>query len=496
MEETTEFLGPRRQRRRHAAVHVLLPRLGQPRRAPLARDDPAPVELQVAAADDGRHGEEPLRASRPGISLDDLYVGLDRAVHGQEVRGRAAGVRARGHPRRRRRAHDDRVPRDGADAAARAGGHRRRREFDAPYAQVSGAGVLFGASGGVAEAALRMAVEKLTGEPRRDQLDFQAVRGFDGVKEATVDGRRHDGAGRRDLRPGQRRRRSSSGSLAGEDVGYDLVEVMACPGGCINGAGHPVPGPGGRDGRAPGAARRHRQGLEVPQVAGEPGHPPALRRVLRRAELRSSPTTCCTRRTRRSARLTRYPERSRPRSSRPRQRNARVADPPRSAPARRRSPDGVRRRAAPRPAPPPAPAATATAVASRARDRRPDDRPHRLPQGPDDHGPGRPDGRCREQGTAAEDYEVTMYGTPDEVVPLDRPGQRRRGARPREPRGRPLQRRPAHRRGRSRSRRSTRSACSRSSSPATPSTASPTSGAARSTRRARARRPSTSSTTC
>ena len=113
-------------------------------------------------------------------------------------------------------------------------------EFDAPYSRVSGAGVLFGASGGVAEASLRMAVEKLTGEPLVDQLDFNEVRGFEGFKEATVTAggttvRVAVISGLNNVDPLVRR------IVAGEDVGYDLVEVMACPGGCINGAGHPVP---------------------------------------------------------------------------------------------------------------------------------------------------------------------------------------------------------------------------------------------------------------
>ncbi len=118
-------------------------------------------------------------------------------------------------------------------------------EFDAPYARVSGAGVLFGASGGVAEAALRMAVEQLTGTPLTGDLDFHAVRGLEGLKEASVTA---GGAtlrvavisGLNNVEPLVRR------IAAGEDVGYDLVEVMACPGGCINGAGQPVPDGGAR----------------------------------------------------------------------------------------------------------------------------------------------------------------------------------------------------------------------------------------------------------
>jgi formate dehydrogenase major subunit len=113
-------------------------------------------------------------------------------------------------------------------------------EFDPPYKRVTGAGILFGASGGVAEATLRMAVEKLTGEPLVDHLDFTDVRGFEGIKETSVTGggvtvRVAVVSGLNNIEPLAKR------IAAGEDIGYDLIEVMACPGGCINGAGHPVP---------------------------------------------------------------------------------------------------------------------------------------------------------------------------------------------------------------------------------------------------------------
>lgn len=113
-------------------------------------------------------------------------------------------------------------------------------EFDEPYRQVSGAGILFGASGGVAEAALRMAVEKVTGKALTDHLEFEEIRGFEGVKESTVEAngvklRTAVISGLNNAEPVIEK------ILQGVDVGYDLIEVMACPGGCICGAGHPVP---------------------------------------------------------------------------------------------------------------------------------------------------------------------------------------------------------------------------------------------------------------
>lgn len=114
------------------------------------------------------------------------------------------------------------------------------QDFCDPYKRVSGAGILFGASGGVAEAALRMAVEKLTGNVLTDHLDFEEVRGFEGIKEATVEAKGNKVhvaviSGLNNAEP------IIEKILQGVEVGYDLIEVMACPGGCICGAGHPVP---------------------------------------------------------------------------------------------------------------------------------------------------------------------------------------------------------------------------------------------------------------
>ena len=113
-------------------------------------------------------------------------------------------------------------------------------QFDEPYARVTGAGVLFGATGGVAEAALRMAVEELTGTPLAEHLDYVPVGGFEGIKEASVR------AGDKTVKVAVVSGLGNVGQLAarviaGEDIGYDLVEVMACPGGCISGAGNPAP---------------------------------------------------------------------------------------------------------------------------------------------------------------------------------------------------------------------------------------------------------------
>ena len=114
------------------------------------------------------------------------------------------------------------------------------QEYDDPYKIGTGAGILFGNSGGVAEAALRLAVEKLSGVPLGQHVDFTEIRGFDGVKETTIEAngmkvRVAVISGLNNAEPILQK------MVNGEEIGYDLIEIMACPGGCISGAGHPVP---------------------------------------------------------------------------------------------------------------------------------------------------------------------------------------------------------------------------------------------------------------
>lgn len=106
-----------------------------------------------------------------------------------------------------------------------------------PFGFKTGAGVIFGNSGGVSEAALRYVSEKISGE-KRENYEFHSVRGEDGVREATLqlNGREFvlavvSGLGNA--------RRVLEKIKSGEKT-YDFVEVMACPGGCVGGAGQPV----------------------------------------------------------------------------------------------------------------------------------------------------------------------------------------------------------------------------------------------------------------
>ncbi|MBR1562551.1 MAG: [Ruminococcus sp.] len=109
-------------------------------------------------------------------------------------------------------------------------------EFDDPFETASGAGAIFGATGGVMEAALRTAAIKLDGECKA--LEFTEVRGTKGIKEAdyTVGGVNVKVC----VASGLANARKVVDSIIAGEKQYDFVEVMACPGGCINGGGQPL----------------------------------------------------------------------------------------------------------------------------------------------------------------------------------------------------------------------------------------------------------------
>ncbi|MFA7056215.1 MAG: NADH-dependent [FeFe] hydrogenase, group A6 [Candidatus Cloacimonadales bacterium] len=110
--------------------------------------------------------------------------------------------------------------------------------LDMPFGFSSGAGVIFGTSGGVAEAALRYAVEKLTNETL-DDVNFTEVRGLDGLKEATFNVAGHEI--KLAVVSGLANTQRLIEKIRNKEVEYHLIEVMACPGGCIGGGGQPVP---------------------------------------------------------------------------------------------------------------------------------------------------------------------------------------------------------------------------------------------------------------
>ncbi len=109
--------------------------------------------------------------------------------------------------------------------------------FDNPLGEFTGAGVIFGATGGVMEAALRTAAEKLTGKPL-DKIDFKEVRGIKGIKEAAYDlgGVKVKVA----VASGLTNAKKLCEKIKKGECDYTFVEVMCCPGGCVNGGGQPI----------------------------------------------------------------------------------------------------------------------------------------------------------------------------------------------------------------------------------------------------------------
>lgn len=114
--------------------------------------------------------------------------------------------------------------------------HLKDQEFDHPLGESTGAAVIFGATGGVLEAALRTAYEILTGETL-EKVEFEALRGMDGIKEAVIP------IAGRDYRiaviNGLGNARSVLEKIQAGESNYDVIEIMACPGGCIGGGGQP-----------------------------------------------------------------------------------------------------------------------------------------------------------------------------------------------------------------------------------------------------------------
>ncbi len=109
-------------------------------------------------------------------------------------------------------------------------------EFDSPFDIASGAGVIFGATGGVLEAALRTAATILDGEFKA--IDFCEVRGMEGIRQATysVAGTEVKVA----VASGLGNARKLCDEVKNGTSPYQFIEIMACPGGCINGGGQPV----------------------------------------------------------------------------------------------------------------------------------------------------------------------------------------------------------------------------------------------------------------
>jgi len=109
--------------------------------------------------------------------------------------------------------------------------------FDEPFSLGSGAGAIFGATGGVMEAALRTAAEVVLGE-KLEKLEFDDVRGIAGVKKATY--KLGDVTVRVAVASGTANAKALLNSVKSGETEVDFIEIMACPGGCVNGGGQPT----------------------------------------------------------------------------------------------------------------------------------------------------------------------------------------------------------------------------------------------------------------
>ncbi|QUH21384.1 NADH-dependent [FeFe] hydrogenase, group A6 [Alkaliphilus sp. B6464] len=111
-------------------------------------------------------------------------------------------------------------------------------DFDNPFGESTGAGVIFGVTGGVAEAALRTVFEILAGK-ELETVDYNIVRGIEGIKEAQIDlpnGLTINSV----IAHGLGNAREVMEMIKSGEKEYHFIEIMACPGGCVTGGGQPI----------------------------------------------------------------------------------------------------------------------------------------------------------------------------------------------------------------------------------------------------------------
>lgn len=211
---------PYQDRQASAYVHLVLPRMDQVRRADVSRDDTSSLHVQVASADVRRFAQKLLvrkERRRPAKSLcgkrytvyrekyectrEEMKDDVDAALTTRELARmiKTAGIKFTELP---------------------------DEEFDNPFAVATGGGAIFGATGGVMEAALRAAAHMLDGS--FEVLDFFGVRGSQPIKEATylVAGHPIKVA----VASGLANARKIIEQIKSGEKKYDFVEIMACPG--------------------------------------------------------------------------------------------------------------------------------------------------------------------------------------------------------------------------------------------------------------------------
>lgn len=134
-------------------------------------------------------------------------------------------------------------------------------EFDSILGESTGAAVIFGVTGGVMEAALRTAYELITKE-ELDDVDFKLIRGLDGIKEATIQIK--DMEVKTAIVSGLGNARKLLNKIRAGEADYQIIEIMACPGGCIDGGGQPYVHHGNYDILAKRAERLYEEDRNKP----------------------------------------------------------------------------------------------------------------------------------------------------------------------------------------------------------------------------------------
>lgn len=109
--------------------------------------------------------------------------------------------------------------------------------FDEPFGEASGAAAIFGATGGVMEAALRTVAEKIEGK-KLDDVEFKEVRGQEGIKEFSIKLSNIELKGA--VVNGMLNARKILDKIKTEETNYSFIEIMGCPGGCVTGGGQPI----------------------------------------------------------------------------------------------------------------------------------------------------------------------------------------------------------------------------------------------------------------
>jgi NADH-quinone oxidoreductase subunit G/NADP-reducing hydrogenase subunit HndD len=196
--------------------------------------------MQVSSADDGCADKDVLCPIEGNRSSKDRIV-IDHALHSEKFEAARPEMRASGF----RDVDYVLTTRELARMLKQAGIRFEDLEPVPPdpvLSTYSGAGTIFGATGGVMEAALRTAYELKTGQALQ-KLEFAVVRGMEGIKEATIDvaGTPIKVAVAHGLGNARRLLDKVSEDKRQGKTEYHFIEIMACTGGCVGGGGQPIP---------------------------------------------------------------------------------------------------------------------------------------------------------------------------------------------------------------------------------------------------------------